>query len=285
VTGGTIFLLPSKVNQIFSLAFRSLRLKASPPMLSRLLARLQTPHVNACFCTLAIHPAYRGRAQLLIADARAMPWIVLTDDPDDFADLPVRAIRHVPTGPMAIDFQTKLPPTGRGRGAPAYHDKRFALRAALQEFDTAIFIDADTRIKSLPRLPRFQPGIAVDRALRSSIADHLSRWGQARKPAFEELAAELTGGANAINSARWCSEALFAVTKDGNESKFFEAWQRGAKFLQERGIFTGEGGVIGLSAAYAGWTVNYKSLTKLVAATKHEAGGPKPHKLPDNQHM
>ena len=59
----------------------------------------------------------------------------------------------------------------------------------------------------------------------------------------------------------------------------------GAKFLQERGIFTGEGGVIGLSAAYAGWTVNYKSLTKLVAATKHEAGGPKPHKLPDNQHM
>lgn len=245
-------------------------------MLKRLLARRRSNSVNACFCTLAIHPPYRRRAQLLIADAPDMPWIVLTDEPNDFVDLPVRAIRHVPTGPMAVDFQTRISGTGEGRGAPAYHDKRFALQAALNEFDTAIFIDADTRINSLPRLPRFRPGIAVDKALRSSIADHLNRWGQMRKPAFEQLALELTGDANAINSARWCSEALFAVTRDGKESKFFEAWERGAKFLQDRFIFTGEGGVIGLGAVYAGWTVNYDTLTKLVAATKHEGGGPKP---------
>jgi hypothetical protein len=244
-------------------------------MLNRLVAHLQSRPVNACFCTLAIHPPYRRRAQLLIADAPAIPWIVLTDEPNDFVDLPVRAIRHVPTGPMAIDFQTKLPPTGSGRGRPAYHDKRFVLQAVLKEFDTAIFIDADTRIKSLPRLPRFRPGIALDKALRTSIADHLNRWGQMRKPGFEQLAVELTGDANTINSARWCSEALFAVTRDGNESKFFEAWERSAKFLQGRGIFTGEGGVIGLAALYAGWTVNYRTLTKLVAATKHEGGGPK----------
>jgi hypothetical protein len=245
-------------------------------MLKRLLVRGRRPPVNACFCTLAIHPPYRRRAQLLIAGAPAMPWIVFTDEPNDFVDLPVRAIRHVPTGPMAIDFQTTLPPTGGGRGAPAYHDKRFVLQAALEEFATAIFVDADTRFKSLPTLPRFHPGIAVDRALRTSIADHLSRWGQTRKPAFEQLAIELTGDANTINSARWCSEALFAVTRDGNEAKFFEAWERGAKFLHDRGIFTGEGGVIGLAAAYARWTVNYKTLSKLVAATTHEGGGPKP---------
>jgi hypothetical protein len=245
-------------------------------MLKRLLARLQSRPLSACFCTLAIHPPYRRRAHLLIADVPTMPWIVLTDEPNDFVDLPVRAIRFIPTGPMAIDFQTKLPGTGRGRGAPAYHDKRFALKRALEEFDTAIFIDADTRIKSLPRLPRFRPGIAVDKALRSNIADHLDRWGQARKPAFEQLAAELTGDANTINSARWCSEALFAVTRDGNESKFFEAWERGAKFLQDLGIYTGEGGIIGLAAVCAGWTVDYTTLTKLIAATKHEGGGPKP---------
>src|SRR5215510_1596736 len=103
-------------------------------MLKRLLAQLQRAPVNACFCTLAIHLTYRRRAQLLVADAPAMPWIVLTDEPNDFADLPVRAIRHAPTGPMAIDFQTRLPPTGGGRGRPAYHDKRFALQAALKEF-------------------------------------------------------------------------------------------------------------------------------------------------------
>lgn len=244
-------------------------------MLDRLLNRLHSHNVNACFCTLAIHPPYRRRAQLLFADAPTVPWIVLTDEPDDFAYLALRAIRHMPTGPMAIDFQTKLPPTGDGRGRPAYHDKRFVLQAALKEFDTAIFIDADSRIKSLPRLPHFRPGIAVDKVLRTSVADHLSRYGQGRRPAFEQLAVELNGDSNLLNSARWCGEALFAVTKDGNESQFFEAWERGAKFLQSRDLFTGEGGVIGLAAAYAGWTVDYQSLTKLAAATQHEGLGPK----------
>ena len=204
-----------------------------------------------------------------------MPWIVLTDEPNDFVDLPVRAIRHVPSGPMAIVFQTRIPGTGSGRGGPAYHDKRFVLQAALKEFDTAIFIDADTRIKSVPRLPHFQSGIAVDKALHASIADHLSRWGQMRRPAFEQLAMELLGEVNALNSARWCGEALFAITKDGKESMFFDAWERGANFLQARGLLSGEGGVIGLAAMYAGWTVDYRTLKKLVAATQHEGGGPK----------
>lgn len=244
-------------------------------MLKRLLDRLQGPPINACFCTLAVHPPYRRRAKTLLADAPTLPWIVLTDDPNDFLDLPVRTIQYVPVGPMAIDFQTKLPPTGNGQGRPAYHDKRFVLQVALEEFETAIFIDADSRIKSLPRLPNFRRGIALDKGLRTSIADHLRRWGQMRKPGFEALALELFGDANVLNSAPWCSECLFAVTKDGNESRFFEAWERGAKFLQGRGIFTGEGGVIGLAVVYAGWAVDYRSLTKLVAATEHEGGGPK----------
>jgi len=40
-------------------------------------------------------------------------------------------------------------------------------------------------------------------------------------------------------------------------------------------VFSGEGGVIGLAAMYAGWTVDYKTLTKLAAATHHEGQGPK----------
>jgi hypothetical protein len=68
---------------------------------------------------------------------------------------------------------------------------------------------------------------------------------------------------------------LFAVTKDGNESRFFEAWARAAEFLQSRKVFSGEGGVIGLAALFAGWTVNYDSLTKLAASTQHEGHGPK----------
>lgn len=239
------------------------------------LHRNQRSPDNACFCTLAIHPPYRRRAQLLIADAPSVPWIVFTDEPEEFAKLPVRAVRHEPTGPMAIDFQTRLPPLGQGRGRPAYHDKRFVLQAALDEFDTAIFVDADTRIRSLPRLPRFRPGIAVDKFLHTNISDHLQRYGQARRPALEQLAVELIGDPGALNVARWCSEALFAVTKDGNESRFFEAWDRGARFLQDREVYSGEGGVIGLAALYAGWTVDYRTLNKLIGATQHEGNGPK----------
>src|SRR6266699_1392783 len=118
-------------------------------MFKVLLNLRRRPPLNACFCTLAIHAPYRRSARLLCADAPTVPWIVLTDEPDDFADLPVRTIRHVPSGRMAIDFLKKLPPNGNGGGRPAYHDKRFVLLAAIEDFDTAIFVDADSRIASL----------------------------------------------------------------------------------------------------------------------------------------
>ena len=160
-------------------------------------------------------------------------------------------------------------------GEPAYHDKRFALQAALEEFETAIFVDADTRVRSLPRLPNFRPGIAVTTVLNATIAEHLTRYGSHRRPAFEKLAIELTDDVEMINSARWCSEALFAITKDGNEGKFFEAWERGAEFMQRQDLFSGEGGVIGLAAVCAGWTVDYQTLGKLARKMQHEGGGPK----------
>jgi len=244
-------------------------------MLEFLTSRLRSRAVNACFCTLAIQAPYRQRAKLLFADTPHLPWIVFTDEPEDFAGLKVRAIRHSPTGPMAEDFLTTLQWTANGRGRPAYHDKRFVLQATLEEFDTAIFVDADSRMSAAAKLPIFSPGIAVVKELQASIAEHLSRYGPDRLPAFEQLAVQLTGSAETLKSARWCSEALFAVTKDGNESKFFEAWERGAEVLHSQNVFTGEGGVIGLAALYAGWTINYKALTKLAASTRHEGLGPK----------
>src|SRR5262245_27188019 len=117
--------------------------------------------MSVCFCTLAINAPYRRRARLLCADAMTVPWVVLTDEPDDFAALGVRAIRHAPTGPMASDYLAHLPATGGGRGAAAYHDKRFALLAALAGFDTAIYVDADSRITALPTTGLFLSGLAV----------------------------------------------------------------------------------------------------------------------------
>jgi hypothetical protein len=90
-----------------------------------------------------------------------------------------------------------------------------------------------------------------------------------------QLAVELAGDAEAIKSARWCSEALFAITKDGNESKFFEAWERAAEFLRRKGLYSGEGGAIGLAAVCAGWRVDYQTMGRLAGSMRHEGGGPK----------
>ena len=230
--------------------------------------------MTVCFCTLAILAPYRRRARLLCA-APTVPWMVLTDEPDDFADLPVRAIRHAPTGPMAEDYLARLPQTGEGRGAAAYHDKRFALLAALQDFDTAIYVDADSRISRLPKLGVFPSGLGVLPVVRKSIAEHLDTCGTWRMPYFVELARYLTGDADILQAARWCHETLVAVTKDGLESRFFAAWALAADFLQARGVYSGEGGVIGLAAAHTGWNVDYEALTDIAAYIHHEGGGPK----------
>ncbi len=231
--------------------------------------------MTICFCTLAIHSPYRRRARLLCADVPELPWVVLTDEPDDFAGLPVRAIRHAPTGPMAVDYLARLPPTGGGRGAASYHDKRFALIAALADFDTAIYVDADSRIAALPSLRVFPSGVAVLPVVRKSVAEHLDKCGTWRMPTFVELARHLTGESHILQTARWCHEACIAVTRDGRESSFFAAWALAADFLQSRGVYSGEGGVIGLAAAYAGWSVNYDALLGMAASIQHEGGGPK----------
>jgi hypothetical protein len=231
--------------------------------------------MTVCFCTLAIHAPYRRRAQRLCASAPTMPWVVLTDEPDDFAALPVRAIRHVPTGPMAVDYLAHLPATGDGRGAAAYHDKRFALLAALEGFDTAIYVDADSRLVALPPLGVFPSGLAVLPVVRKSVAEHLETCGAWRMPAFEELARHLTDDTNILLNARWCHETFVAITTDSRASRFFTAWSLAADFLQARGVYSGEGGVIGLAAAYAGWNVDYEALTGLAASLEHEGGGPK----------
>lgn len=228
-----------------------------------------------CFCTLAIHAIYRERARMLCADLSPAPFLILTDEPSDFADLPVQAIRHAPTGPMAVDYLARLPATGNNKGAAAYHDKRFAIQAALRDFDTAIFLDADSRIEGVPLLPDYPPGLSVTTVVRNTIAGHLETCGTWRRSAFEDLARDLMGNVDALHAAKWCHEACFAVTKDGSEHRFFSAWDQAANTLQQREVFSGEGGVIGLSAACAGWAVDYEVLAPFAVLVQHEGGGPK----------
>ena len=68
---------------------------------------------------------------------------------------------------------------------------------------------------------------------------------------------------------------LLQVTRDGRESSFFEAWDRGGDLVQRERMFTGEGGVIGVAAAFAGWSVDYGALAGVAQGIRHESGGPK----------
>ena len=111
--------------------------------------------------------------------------------------------------------------------------------------------------------------------MRRSVASHLSACGPWRLPAFTELATDLTGSADVLDFAPWCHETCFAVTKDGNEHRFFEAWERGAHVLQGLGVYSGEGGVMGLAAACAGWTADFDALADIAPCIEHEGGGPK----------
>src|SRR5262249_6064747 len=154
--------------------------------------------------TLAIGTPYRQRARILCAEPTCSPWIVLTDKPDDFADLPVRAIYHQPTGPMALDYIKRWGPTGTDRGAAAaYHDKRFVVQAALEKHNTAIFLDADSIVSGggFPRFDVFPPGLAVLPLLGETIVEHLGEWGTWRSQAFVDLANDLIKDAAILHQA------------------------------------------------------------------------------------
>jgi hypothetical protein len=228
-----------------------------------------------CFCTLAIHAPYWKRARKLCAESLPAPWVVLTDSPAAFADLPVRAVGHQPTGPMAVDYLQRSLAEGNGKGTAAYHDKRFALRAAFERFDTAIFLDADSRVRSLPPILDYPAGLVVLPVVTASVATHLRSCGTWRLPAFEALARELTGDTTILERARWCHESCYAVTRDGREDVFFDVWDRAATFMQAREVFSGEGGVMGLAAAIAGWPIDDTLLTEWGGAIAHEGRGPK----------
>ncbi|WP_420464884.1 hypothetical protein [Panacagrimonas sp.] len=229
-----------------------------------------------CFCTLAIHPPYRQRARLLCADTGSIPWVVLTDEPADFDELPqVQAVRHVPTGPMAIDYLARMPDIRGRKGSAAYHDKRHVLAYSLERFDTAIFFDADTRLRELPALPTFPPGLSVLPVIRHSVDQHLSKWGAWRRPAFEDLARELAGDPAVLARAPWCLESAMAITRDTRQAQFFDYWGRAADYLQSREMYSGEGGVIGLAAYLAGWSVDYRAWAPLASCISHEGRGPK----------
>jgi hypothetical protein len=192
---------------------------------------------NYAFCTLALGSKYRAFTQDLANDLKKYvpqaSLVVGTERPEEFAHYSnVIPFKHSKKGVLHC-----------------YHDKRFVIGKAITQFNTAIQIDADTRFTcSLPDKLDWCPGITAGHT--ANMVEHILKYSPERFRAVQEIAAKLN---IKLDTTTWVGESLFVVTRDnGKEKAFLEYWDKISRYLELRGIHSGEGIAIGLSAAKAG---------------------------------
>jgi hypothetical protein len=185
------------------------------------------------FCTLAIGPQYRDLAAFLCADLAIykQDLLIVTDDIRQFAGFH-NAIVH--------EYRPKV---------FSYHDKKIALRLALQQARTAVFVDADTCIH-FPADRR-----AVKSALRYSFSPGLHAMRLFPEGVWEYPGVESFAVAHGLQFQRnvityW--EGLFAVSRHENVDRFFELWDLFHAEADRTGHNgSGEGTCIGIAAEAA----------------------------------
>jgi hypothetical protein len=144
-----------------------------------------------------------------------------------------------------------------------FNDKRFVVERALSSFRTAIYLDADIKIMAdIPKNLDFLPGIC---GYYQNLLYHVSKYRPQDLESIKKVASKL---AISLNDAKWIREDLFIVTKDGEkEEEFLKMWGLIARYLELKGMHSGEGSVMGLAAAKVGWKVekgeSWKSLNQI----------------------
>ncbi len=211
--------------------------------------------MDVLLCTLGLGPTYARLASQFAADvAKLIPGervLVATDCPEALASQ---------GGAIVVRRERQ------GRGP--YHEKRFALEAALARASTAIFVDADTRVLRPFSMPtNWSAGFTERPGSHESMLRHLEREPANRLPLVASAANEL--GVD-IEATEWLGESLFAVTADaGREQEFLREWGYLAGYFEAHGLCSGEGLAMGLAAARVGWRVNEEPLPVLQAALTH----------------
>jgi hypothetical protein len=199
---------------------------------------------NFCFSVLALKPKYQDLTKSLARDleihAPGITIVVGTDNPNTFKDcrnvyafhLEKRGILH------------------------CYHDKRFVMQSALSQFDTALQIDADTKI--IDRIPEsIQASEGISAIHIADITTHTEAYAPERLPHFHKLAEKLDID---LNQVKFIGESLFAVSASSDKAEaFINQWSLIARYLELHGIHAGEGNAIGMAAAKVGLSVSRPS--------------------------
>ncbi|BAY48227.1 hypothetical protein SAMD00079811_58480 [Scytonema sp. HK-05] len=207
-----------------------------------------------CFCTLALGKKYRLLAQQLAKDLEenspGTSIVIYTDEPEDFKSYGnTLAYKHQQQGILLC-----------------YHDKRFVLAKALSIFHAAIYIDADTRILSrVSDNVDWQPGITAGHW--ENLIEHISKYSPERLEPLKKVASKLNFP---LENTKYIGESLFVIARDeGRESKFFEQWGMIGRYLELKGVHSGEGNAMGLAAAQVGWTVKQEGWQVIKQAVNH----------------
>lgn len=195
-----------------------------------------------CFCTLAVGKRYRLHAAMLAEDiqkyASGKAFVVLTDKPQDFEK-----------------FSNVLAFSHRLQSVKGYHDKRFVLEKALSLFEACIFVDSDIRLLGpIPKTLPFADGL-VARYGCGIIKHNLADKARAAFTSIQSVAKTLDLD---LEDVFWFHEFMFLLSKQqGKEQVFLDYWRAIAHEFEMKGIYDGEGSVMGLAAAASGLDVNF----------------------------
>lgn len=207
-----------------------------------------------CFCTLALGRKYRILAQQLAQDLEKNVTgtflVIYTDDPKDFGSYGnVLAYQHKQQGILNC-----------------YNDKRLVLAKALEKFNAAIFVDADTKVlNSIADDLQWKPGITAGHC--ENLIEHVTKYNPDRLKPLKNVAFKLN---LPLENTNYVGECLFVIARDeGRELEFFKHWEVIGRYLELRGIHAGEGNTIGLAAAKVGWNVNRDGWQTIKQVTKH----------------
>ncbi|NJM99174.1 MAG: hypothetical protein HC800_20380 [Phormidesmis sp. RL_2_1] len=218
-------------------------------------------NVPYCFCMLAFGAPYRLAAKEFSQQLQkyGVELIVATDQPDDFADSP---------GVVAIKFHRRsiLYP---------YNDKRFALAAALEHYECAVLVDADSTIEGeLPKYLHVPPGMYAAVAYKS-LEETLNLYYAHNFKAWQKLAGRFKID---LKKTQWVSENLVIVRRDqGREKDFLELWAVADRWLGIRRKFQVDAAYIGVAAAKVGWKVyrhdDFKKMRANISHNGHKSIG------------
>jgi hypothetical protein len=196
-------------------------------------------HEKTCFCSLAIGRKYHlmvlDLAKGIAKNCPKASLVILTEKPKVFSGQSnILAFKHRQRG-------TLFP----------YHDKVFVVEKALSLFNTAIFVDADTRvIGSLRVSQEWEPG--MHSLHHEDLIEHVNKYCPQRLGYIKKIATKLNID---TKKAEFIGEALFVVSRDsGKEDKFIYYWKKIADYLQLKKIVAGAGNTMALAAVKAGWT-------------------------------